>query len=428
MYISLSDVKPTAPEPGAPAAPGRRPTKTATTRVSSVVIALGIVSMFTDISTESVSAILPLYITGVIGLSTVAYGVIDGLYQGISAVVRIAGGYAADRGDQPKWVAFFGYGVSALARVGLLFASGFAALSAVVAIDRLGKGVRTAPRDALITASSEPDNLARSFGVHRMLDTVGAAIGPLLAFLILFFIPDGYSTIFVVSLAFALLGVVLLGILVPNKHPRAERAASQAQPKARFRWRDLNDRRLRRLLLTAGLLGLVTVGDGFIYLVLQSKSGFAAEYFPLLYVGTNVAFLALAIPLGRFADRFGRARVFILGHVALLAAYVCAAVPATGWHLTIICLLLLGAFYAATDGILAALASQATPIETLASGIAAAQTSVAVSRLIASVGFGLLWYSLGRDGAMIVLAVALAVLLPVTAVVLRDFLRTGRPA
>ncbi|MET0715922.1 MAG: MFS transporter [Mycetocola sp.] len=422
MYISLSDRKPVDKNKAT------RPTRTATTRVSSVVIALGIVSMFTDISTESVSAILPLYITGVIGLSTVAYGVIDGLYQGISAVVRIAGGYAADRADQPKWVAFFGYGVSALARVGLLFASGFAALSAVIAVDRLGKGVRTAPRDALITASSEPDNLARSFGVHRMLDTIGAAIGPLLAFAILFFIPDGYSTIFVVSLAFAILGVLLLGIVVPNKRPRAERATAHSTPRARFRWRDLNDRRLRRLLLAAGLLGIVTVGDGFIYLVLQSKSGFAAEYFPLLYVGTNVAFLALAIPLGRLADRFGRARIFILGHIALLAAYVCAALPAAGWQLTVACLVLLGTFYAATDGILAALASQATSIDTLASGIAAAQTSVAAARLLASVGFGLLWYSIGRDNAMAVVAVALAVLIPVSAVILGGLLRAGKPA
>jgi MFS family permease len=308
----------------------------------------------------------------------------------------------------------------------LLFASGFAALSAVVALDRLGKGVRTAPRDALITASSEPDNLARSFGVHRMLDTVGAAIGPLLAFAILFFIPDGYSTIFVVSLTFAVLGLMILGFVVPNKRPRAGRQQLQPQPKARFRWRDLNDRRLRRLLLAAGLLGLVTVGDGFIYLVLQSKSGFAAEYFPLLYVGTNVAFLAFAIPFGRIADRFGRARMFVIGHVALLAAYICAALPTSGWLLTAACLLLLGAFYAATDGILAALASQATPIDTLASGIAAAQTAVAASRLIASVGFGLLWYSLGRDGAMVVIAFALALLIPVTAVILRELLRAPR--
>lgn len=382
--------------------------------------------MLTDVSSESVAAILPLYITGVIGLSTVSYGFIDGLYQGISAFVRIAGGWAADRGDQPKWIAFFGYAVSAIARIGLLFASGFGTLVAVLAIDRLGKGVRTAPRDALITASSEPDQLGRSFGVHRMLDTVGAAVGPLLAFMILFFIPDGYSTIFVVSLAFAILGVAILGIIVPNTRPRAERAAGR-RPAVRFRWRQLTDPRLRRLLLGAGLLGILTIGDGFIYLVLQSRGAFAAAWFPLLYVGTNLVFLLLAIPLGRLSDRFGRGRIFIIGHIALLAAYVSAALPATGALVTILCLALLGTFYAATDGILAALASQCVPEEARASGIAAAQTVVAVTRLVASTGFGLLWFSLGREGAMLVAASALAVVIPIVAVLLRGVV-TRRPA
>jgi MFS family permease len=414
MYISFSDRSGGAP--GSDDSRTGNPNSAA--KVSSVVVALGVVSMLTDISSESVAAILPLYITGVIGLSTVSYGFIDGLYQGISAFVRIAGGWAADRGDQPKWIAFFGYGVSAIARVGLLFASGFGTLVAVLAMDRLGKGVRTAPRDALITASSAPDNLGRSFGVHRMLDTVGAAVGPLLAFVILFFIPDGYSTIFVVSLACAILGVAILGLLVPNTRPRSERAAHAAaadRPAPRFRWRQLTDPRLRRLLLGAGLLGILTIGDGFIYLVLQSRGAFAAAWFPLLYVGTNVAFLLLAIPLGRLSDRFGRGRVFIIGHLALLAAYVSAALPVTGAFITILCLVLLGTFYAATDGILAALAAQSTPEDARATGIAAAQTVVAVARLIASTGFGLLWYTLGRENAMFIVAGALALVIPAVA-------------
>lgn len=440
MYLSFSDrgkaaATDEAPDEAtgaqqdqqAPGSPASR-TRVATTRVTSVVIALGIVSMLTDISSESVSAILPLYITGVLGLSTIAYGFIDGLYQGISAVVRIAGGWAADRGDQPKWIAFFGYGVSAIARIGLLFASGFAAITAIVAVDRLGKGVRTAPRDALISASSTPQNLGRSFGVHRMLDTVGAAIGPLLAFLILFFIPDGYHTVFVVSLACAILGVVVLGVLVPNKRPRAERVQASGALKQPFRWRQLTDPRLRRVLLVSGLLGLLTIGDGFIYLVLQSRSSFAAEWFPLLYVGTNVAFLAFAIPLGRLSDRFGRAKVFVIGHIALLATYVFAALPVAGVPLTILCLLLLGVFYAATDGILAALASESTPVESRASGIAAAQTVVALARLIASTGFGVLWFAVGRTEAMVVAAVALAIVIPIVAYLLRGFFAARRMA
>ncbi|WP_234980799.1 MFS transporter [Agromyces cerinus] len=433
MYLSFSDLRKAKQQPdaetetegaadgadgadtsaGAPG--GISPTvRVASARVSSVVIALGIVSMFTDISSEATAAILPLYITGVIGLSTVAYGFIDGLYQGVSAIVRIAAGYAADRGDQPKWVAMFGYGISAIARVGLLFASGFAALTAVVVVDRLGKGARTAPRDALIAASSEPSSLGRSFGVHRMLDTVGAAVGPLLAFVILLFIPDGYTTVFVVSLAFAVLGVIVLGIFVPNKRPRAERAAGDGRP-APFRWKHLGDPRLTRLLLVAALFGSVTIGDGFVYLVLQSRGAFAAEWFPLFYVGTNIAFLALAVPFGRLSDRFGSARIFVIGHVALLGTYVLAAIPVSGALITIACLVLLGAFYAATDGILAALASQCTPVAARASGIAAAQTVVAVTRLIASVGFGLLWYTIGRTEAVMVVAVILAVLIPIAA-------------
>lgn len=405
MYISLAD----RPKDG------KKPSG-ATARVSSVVVTLGVVSLLTDISTESVSAILPLYLTGVIGLSAIAYGFIDGIYQGISAVVRIAGGWAADRGDQPKWIAFFGYGVSAVARVGLLFATSFAAITAVLAVDRLGKGVRTAPRDALISASSGPENLGRSFGMHRMLDTTGAALGPLVAFVILLLIPDGYSTVFVVSLAFAILGLAVLGLLVPNRRPRAELTI---RPKVSFRWGQLRDRRLRRLLIVSALLGILTIGDGFIYLVLQSRSGFAAEWFPLLYVGTNVAFLALSLPLGRLADRVGRSRVYIAGYVALLGAYLMAAVPAAGVAVTLLCLLLLGVFYAATDGVLSALATQFTPPGSTATGIAAAQTVVAGCRFLASTGFGFLWFFAGRETAMFVVAGALALAIPVGAILLR---------
>ncbi len=411
MYISLNE-----------RGDGEQPSKgnaQVKRRVSSVVITLGVVSMLTDVSSESVAAILPLYITSAMGLSTIAYGFIDGLYQGVSAVVRIGGGWASDRVDQPKWIAFFGYGISALTKVWLLFAGGFAIIIAVVTVDRLGKGVRTGPRDALITASSDPSNLGRSFGVHRMLDTIGAAVGPLLAFVILYFVPTGYTTVFVASLAFAIVGVLLLGLLVPDRRPRSERAAANSEPRRPFRWRNLNDSRLRRLMLAAGVLGLLTVGDGFIYLVLQARGSFAAQLFPLLYVGTNVAFFVFAVPLGRLADRFGRVRVFVIGHGALLAAYALTALPVGGATITILCMALLGFFYAATDGVLAALAAQFSPPDNTASGIAATQTVVAVTRLIASTSFGVLWFAVGRVDAMLIVAAVLALALPAAVVILR---------
>ncbi|WP_104088205.1 MFS transporter [Arthrobacter sp. GMC3] len=382
-------------------------------KVSPIIISLGIVSMFTDISSESVAAVLPIYITGVLGLSMVAYGFLDGINQGISAIVRIGAGWTADKSDRHKLIAFVGYGLSTLTRAWLLLASGFAAITAIIAVDRIGKGIRTAPRDALITEVAQPEHLARSFGVHRMLDTVGATIGPLLAFIVLLLIPNGYHTVFVVSFACGILGLAVLGLMVPGRKQRAAakaklELAAPSTPRAAFRWRELNNPNMRRLLLLAGILGLLTIGDGFIYLVLQSRASFAATWFPLLYVGTNVAYLVLAIPLGRLADKWGRMRVFIAGHGALLAAYLCAALPATGAAFTVACLLLLGVFYAATDGVLAALAGQFSPIASRASGIAAAQTVVAGSRFFASLGFGVLWFMFGREQAIVFAAVALA--------------------
>lgn len=414
MYISVAD----------------RPRGTAGTRhvrkpkVAPIVVLLGFVSLLTDISSESVAAILPLYLTSVVGLSPVAYGFLDGLYQGASALVRIAGGWAADRGGHPKWVAFLGYGLSAVAKVGLLIASGFGAITAVVAVDRIGKGLRTAPRDAMISESTPTSHLGRAFAVHRTLDTIGAAAGPFVAFAILWAVPDGYSIVMIVSLAFALVGLALLGLLVPDQRPAA-RPAPDREPR-RFRWRSVGGPPLAKLLIAAGALGLLTIGDGFIYLALLERGGFAATWFPLMYVGTNVAYLALAIPVGRAADRLGRTRVLIVGHGALLLAYVCSAVPVAGALAVVGPLMLLGAFYASTDGVLAAVAGRLAAPGARASAIACAQTVVALARLVASTAFGLLWFALGPQQALLTVAALLLIVIPLTYVWVRGLDQTAR--
>ncbi len=177
--------------------------------------------------------------------------------------------------------------------------------------------------------------------------------------------------------------------------------------------------------MVCGGLGLLTVGDGFIYLALLDRGQFAVHWFPLLYVGTNVAYLALAVPCGRLADRAGRARVVVLGHAALVAAYLCASAPLSGALATVVSLVLLGAFYAATDGVLAALAGQQVPASMRASGIASAQTTVALARTVSSVSFGLLWFAVGPAVALQVMAVVLLLALPAALVALRGL---GSPA
>ncbi len=307
-------------------------------RVSATVVLLGTVSLLTDVSSEMVASVLPLYLTAMVGLAPIAYGVLDGLYQGVSAMVRIAGGYLGDRGQHPKWIAATGYAASALSRLAMLPAAGFAAITAVVTADRLGKGLRTAPRDALIAAASPPEALGRAFGVHRALDTAGAALGPLVAFALLIVVPGSYDAIFVASFAFAIAGLAVLVLYVPDL-PTAARA-DRRSPRAMFR--EIAGRRLRRPLLAAALLGVLTIGDGFLYLALHSRDDLAARYFPLLYVGTNIAYLVLAVPVGRLADRVGRGRVLVTGHLALLGGYLIAALPGGDLGLTLTVLLLLG--------------------------------------------------------------------------------------
>ncbi len=398
MYVSVRD----------------RPHQTSGTvarAISGTVVLLGVVSLLTDVSSEMVNAVLPLYLTSQLALGLVAYGFVDGLYQGVSALLRIGGGYLGDRSARPKWVAAAGYTASALSRLAMLPVHGFAAVTAVVTADRLGKGLRTGPRDALIAGAADPAVLGRAFGVHRTLDTAGAAIGPVGAFALLAAVPDGYDSIWVVSFAVAVVGVAVIVLFVPDRRGTAGAGGVRPREVARA----IASRRMRGPLLACALLGLLTVGDGFLYLAMQRRDSLAALWFPLLYVGTNCAYLGLAVPLGRLADRVGRARVLVGGHLALAATYLAVGLPLAGPVWTLLGLLLLGVFYAATDGVLAALVSRLVAAAARGTGIAAGQTVVVVARFGSALGFGALWTVIGPGHALLLAAGLLLAAIPVAA-------------
>ncbi|AZM52652.1 MFS transporter [Streptomyces sp. WAC 01529] len=394
-------------------------------RVAGPVLALGAVSLVTDISSEMVTAVLPLYFVLQLGLSPLQFGFLDGLYNGVTALVRLAGGYAADRGGRHKLVAGSGYALSALSRLGLLLAGGATAgIGAALAADRVGKGVRTAPRDALISLSSTPDTLGRSFGVHRAMDTTGALLGPLAAFALLWATADAYDAVFVVSFCFGLLGVLLLVLFVPGRRepsvpgrreqpvprPAAPTAPRPTAPRPRA-LALLRVPAFRRVLLAASLLGAATIGDAFLYLLLQRRLDFAVSWFPLLPLGAAAVYLLLAVPAGRLADRVGRRTPFLAGHVALLGGYVLLLAPTDGLPLLIGVLLLLGVFYATTDGVLMALATPVVPRERRAGGMAVLQTGQALARLVAAAGFGAAWTLWGVGTALTCAVIALTLAL-----------------
>ena len=396
-------------------------------RVGGTVFALGTVSLLTDISSEMVAAVLPIYLTVALGLSPLAFGVIDGVYQGATVFLRLAGGYVSDRVGRPKAVCQVGYGLSAVTKLGLIAAGGqVGPLTVVVALDRGGKGIRTAPRDALIAGSVHPSILGRAFGVHRAMDTAGAMAGPLLAFGLLLMLPGDYNSLFLTSFVIAVLGCLVLWAFV------REPVAKQGQRTGRMRdvLQLLRQPAFGRLALASGGLALFSVSDGFLYLGLRDLGAVRIAYFPLLFLGTAAVYLALAIPLGRLADRFGRTKVLIGGHVALLGSYlVLLAGEALPDALVLAGVLaLLGLYYAATDGVFAAVAAALSPPSVRGSGIAVVQTAVAGGRLLSAVLFGLLWTLFSQQLALVCFAVALLAVLPLATGCLRVCDRVGAAA
>ena len=380
---------------------------------------LGWTSLWTDISSEMVSTILPLYLLFNLNVTPAVFGVVDGLYLGAAALVRIFGGVAADRTRRHKEVAVAGYALSAVARLGLLVVGNVWALVAgVVMVDRIGKGIRTAPRDAMISLSSREEDLGAAFGVHRALDTAGAMIGPMIGFGLLTLAPGAYDAVFVVSLCAALIGLGCLTLFVRNPPITPAGPAAEPSPSLGAAAHLARLPGVGRLLLVGTVLSLATVSDAFLYLTLQRRAGFAVQFFPLLYVATAMIFMLLAVPVGRLADRLGRAQVFLGGYALLLVLYASLLVPWTGMLQVQLDLVLLGAYYAATGGELMALAGAVLPAELRASGMALLTTGTSLARLAGSMLFGLVWTwqgvgvavtlsTAGLAGAMLVGAVTL---------------------
>ncbi|MFF4446421.1 MFS transporter [Streptomyces sp. NPDC001502] len=434
MY--LADRSAPAPE-GAKTAPDRGPVRAPA--VASTVLALGTVSMITDISSEMVTAVLPLYLIAGLGLSPLGFGALDGVYNGVSALVQLTGGHLADRVRNHKLIAGIGYGLSALCKPLLLFAHSLGPISVILTLERTGKGLRTAPRDALISLSTPPELQGRAFGVHRAMDTTGALLGPLAAFLILSLTADGYDAVFGVSACVAVLGVVVLMLFVPSgggTRPRPSGGATagattagtaaavpDADRPAPVRLRDalglLRLPRLRNLAICAVLLGLTTVSDAFVYLLLQRRTGIGDQWFPLLPLGTAAVFLLLAVPAGALADRIGRRTVFLTGHALLLAGYG-LLLWAPAWPaLPYLVLALHGMFYAATDGVLPAAVAATVPGELRATGMALVGTGQALARFGCSLAFGGAWTLWGTGPALAAAAAGLLCCAAVAGFVLR---------
>lgn len=359
--------------------------------VSPTVWKLGFTSLFTDISSEMVGSILPVYFVLYLHFSTVEFGFLDGISQGAAvALLSLFAGAFADRWRRQKEVATAGYALSAISRVGLLAAGKLWLLIAVVlALDRVGKGIRTAPRDAMISLSSAQQRLATSFAVHRALDTCGAVCGPLMAFLLMRLVPDAFNIVLMMSVCIALIGLGVIVLLVDK--PASLIDSSRSQATLRTCAGLLKHRDFRVLAVAGGVLGMATISDGFVYLLLQKKTHSPVTSIPLYTFLTAIFYLVLSVPAGRMADRWGRTRVFLLGYGLLASVYTISLLPEVGGRGALAAVALLGAYYAATDGVLAAMTSATLEKHLRTTGLAMLNTASSLSRLVSSVLFGWLW-------------------------------------
>ena len=378
--------------------------------LSQNLLALGFTSFFSDISSEMVVAIVPLFLTASLGFTIFGFAAFEAAYQGTNAIFRIWGGAVADNRQNHKQTAAAGYSISMLTRLGLVVSSFVLWVPAIpfLLADRIGKGLRTAPRDALISLSTAPSRLAMAFGIHRAMDTAGALLGPLVAFLVLSFAPGAFDAVFVISAIFAVVGVAVNSLFAQEKPQR--RDVKKDRPRIRDQWREVRATTgVRGIAVAVGMLSVVTVGDAFIYLIIQQTSNLSARFFPLLFVGTALVYLALAAPLGRLADRIGTRPVFLAGNALLIIVYLVMGFSGLGIGAALLCLVLLGSYYAATDGVVPAMVSQLVATHVRASGIAFITVVIAVGRMISALVFATLFETLGRSTAMVVLAVTMAI-------------------
>jgi MFS family permease len=294
-------------------------------------------------------------------------------------------------------------------RIGLLLVGrNWLALSGVVLLDRIGKGIRTSPRDAMIAASVSSEKLGTAFGVHRAMDTAGAMLGPLLATGLLVLAPGSFDAVFIVSFCFAIVGVAVIGLLVES--PATGVPAADSPPvSSQIVVQLLGRQNFRALVLISSALALTTLSDSFIFLTLQRRFDFSLSLFPLLYVGTALVYMVFAIPMGRLADQLGRRYVFLAGYALLAVVYGLLLLPNVPPALSVGILLVQGLYYAATDGVLTALASAMLPEQSRTTGLAIMTTGTGLARLLASLGYGALWTYLGANQALTIFLLGLSI-------------------
>jgi MFS family permease len=354
------------------------------------VVMLGVVSFLTDLSSEAIFAVLPLFLTGVIGASTLALGTMEGLADFSASSLDMASGYLSDRIGKRKGLAVLGYGLSSVAKTVLLIASTAGHVFAFRIVERLGKSIRGAPRDALLAGVAPKEKRGASFGLHKAFDKAGAILGPLVAFALLDHFGQSLASfrkLFLVAIIPAFASVAVLALFVPER----KRTAARRVP-LREALRTLGPG-FRHYLISAGIFSGAYFSYAFLMLA-AARAHFESKHVALLYALFNVSFTVLSVPIGRLGDRIGRRTILAVsyGLYALLAVGFALATSKTA---VILLFLVYGVFYAIDEGQTKAYIADLVPEKTRATAIGTYGFVTGVIYLPASLVAGVLWKVFG---------------------------------
>jgi MFS family permease len=353
---------------------------------------LGFVSMLMDISSEMVHSLLPMFLVGSLGVSVLVVGLIEGLAEATALIVKVFSGGLSDYLGRRKGLAVLGYALGALSKPLFALSSGAGLVITARLIDRVGKGIRGAPRDALVADIAPPEVRGAAFGLRQSLDTVGAFTGPLLAVGLMLLWANDFRAVFWVAVIPGLLSVLLLmvGVTEPERHANAPRT------------NPINRANMRRL--SAAYWWVVGIGAVFTlarfseaFLVLRAQQlGVAMAWVPLVMVAMNLVYAASAYPFGWLSDRVSHSRLLVAGLLVLILADAVLAVS-TDWVSLLIGVALWGVHMGMTQGLLATMVADTAPADLRGTAFGLFNLVSGVAMLVASVVAGWLWETQGAS-------------------------------
>lgn len=354
------------------------------------VIFLGMVSFFADISAEMVYPLIPLYLTAAFGATPAMVGVIEGIAESLASLLKVFSGYVTDTYQRKKPIAFIGYSTGLIYKAALILAGSWMGILGARVIDRIGKGIRTAPRDVMVSESAEQGQIGKAFGIHKALDMAGSAIGILMAY----FMIRGtngllsYKKIFLISAIPILLAMAMFPLI-------REREGERCLKTRESFWRNINklDAQLKLYLLAAFLFTLGNSSNAF--LLLRAKSlGFDDAAVILLYFIYNATASLLAIPAGKRSDKVGRKRLLVSGYLVFAGVYLGFAF-AGNKRLMIALFVLYGVYTAMIAGVERAFIAEISPKALKGTMLGLHSTLVGIALLPASGIAGVLWTEFG---------------------------------